>query len=46
MLIFKFYFFYPKLVLKFASSKNNKNEINDLQYVSYDVEKSAEITIA
>lgn len=30
----------------FAATKKQQNEINDLQYVSYDVEKSAEITIA
>lgn len=30
----------------FVPSKSKKNEINDLQYVLYDVEKSAEITIA
>jgi hypothetical protein len=42
MLIFWFYFFYPKIVQKFASTKKYKNEFNDLQYVSYDVEASAE----
>ena len=46
MLNFEFYFFYPKIVLKFAPTKSNKNEINDLQYMLYDVEKSAEIAIA
>ena len=42
MLKFDYLFFYPKIVQRFAKLKSRKNEINNVQYVSYDVENSAE----